>query len=75
MTNDKNIGVCLLIMMLSFLLIGCHMVYHDKAETFTTMTNVKQQLRPMVRTSRLFVEKHMNTLLTNIKKFRLKMGI
>ena len=75
MTNDKNIGVCLLIIMLSFLLIGCHMVYHDKVETFTTMTNVKQQLRPMVRTSRLFVEKHMNTLLTNIKKFRLKMGI
>ena len=75
MTNDKNIGVCLLIMMLSFLLIGCHMVYHDNAETFTTMTNVKQQIRPMVRTSRLFVEKHMDTLFTNIKKFRLKMGI
>lgn len=74
MTNDKNITVCLLIMMLSFLLIGCHMVYHDKAETFTTI-NVKQQIRPMVRTSRLFVEKHMNTLITNIKKFRLKMGI
>jgi len=77
MLNNKDMFVYFLIFLLSVLLITCHVYYHiqKEKESFTTITNIKQQVRPFIRQTRMTMQKYQNTVSNQIKKLALRIGL